>query len=76
MKTELTITTKNDVSHYKLTHKLGKLLMVLIIFALLYFDGSLTILNACAILVWVFGANTLAYLIETYKRWNHEHDII
>ena len=64
------------MKEYAITHKVAKLLMALIVMVLLGLDGSLTLLNGAAILVWIFGTNSIAYLMETVLHLNHKHDKI
>jgi hypothetical protein len=62
------------MSNYSKDHKLAKLIMALIVCGLLYIDGSLTLLQWSAVLIWVFGVNPIAYLIESVLKHPHKHD--
>lgn len=64
------------MSRYCQNHKLAKLIMALIVCGLLAFDGSLSLLQWMAVLVWVFGVNPIGYFIETLRKHPHEHDKI
>lgn len=60
--------------HYRIAHRVAKLLMVSLVLALLALDGSLTLFNGLAIGVWVFMVNPLAYVLESVLHWKHTHD--
>lgn len=62
------------MSVYQQNHKLAKLIMSIIVCALLYLDGSLSIYAWAAVIVWVFGVNPIAYVIEAIRRQDHKHD--
>jgi hypothetical protein len=64
----------SNQQQYKQDHKIAKILALLIVFTLLYFDGTLTLLNGLAILVWFFGINSIGYVVEAIRGHDHNHD--
>ncbi len=64
------------MSKYQQNHKLAKGIMCLLVCVLLYMDGTLSFYAWIAVVVWVFGVNAIAWLLEALRGNDHEHDKI
>ena len=62
------------MNHYSQNHKIAKLIICCTICALLYLDGTLSIYAWLAVVIWIFGTNPIAWVIESARGDKHEHD--
>lgn len=67
-------------NHYKRVHLIAKIIMSIIVFACFITIELLVItvfikllLVGISIIVWVFGVNTIGYILETFMHINHDH---
>jgi hypothetical protein len=68
--------TKIARKHYKFCHKLAKTITCFLVILLLI-TSRLTgwfALDILAVVVWFFGVNPIAYLIEHVNKWRHIHE--
>ena len=66
-----------DKQEYDKAHRAGKVLIAIIISILLVLTTMNfldTLLSIVITWIWLFGVNTMSYLIETLLHWRHKHD--
>ena len=64
------------MSAYESDHKIAKIIVSIIVIILLSFSDKLEWYEIAAIIVWIWGVNTCAYIIETIRHHIHKHGII
>lgn len=61
---------------YKVNHILAKVIICCIILILEYFEGILSPLILIVTVLFFFGVNTVAYILEAVEKRGHDHDKI
>lgn len=64
------------MSRYTKNHKLAKLIVCFIVTALMLLNREYNViyLDVAAVIVWFWGVNFSAYIIEAVQGVEHEHD--
>lgn len=67
------MTTKDQ---YRFCHTRAKFIVcfLLVLLVTLEFYFNSIILCNIIVILWIFGVNIVAYVIETVKGWRHNHD--